>query len=396
MEVNKEQAERCIEIAEENLASGDLAKAQKFIKKSMHLYSTDRARLLSKKIEARMNSSSEGMRHRNTTSSAKASSAGRASNPSPSPSSSAPPSGRDTPVLGKDYTKDQVEACKKVKECKDYYSVLGLDKATFDESKLKKAYRKYALQFHPDKNSAPGADEAFKRVGKAYSVLSDSEKKKNYDLYGDDEPQSGRRGGGGFGGAGFGGGGRTYYYSSGGFGGAGEEISPEDIFNMFFNGGFPAGHRTHGQRRPTARARAGDPRTGGGDQGAGEFSFIQILPLILLVLFSFLSMPSMHDPPFSLTRTDVHVHQRATEAHDIPYFVKKTFAREYKNSRAISELEESVRKAYVKKMQQQCYYEQQTRQRMVDTARYYNNREKLERAYAMAMPACDALHTVKA
>lgn len=63
---------------------------------------------------------------------------------------------------------------------KDYYKILGVPKtATADE--IKKSYRKLALQYHPDKNKTPGAEEKFKEIAEAWTVLSDKEKKKIYD-----------------------------------------------------------------------------------------------------------------------------------------------------------------------------------------------------------------------
>ena len=57
----------------------------------------------------------------------------------------------------------------RVRKSKDYYEILGVSKDASD-SDLKKSYRKMALQFHPDKNKAPGAGEAFKSIGNAYAV----------------------------------------------------------------------------------------------------------------------------------------------------------------------------------------------------------------------------------
>ena len=102
-------------------------------------------------------------------------------------------------------------------EKRDYYEVLGVKKdASADE--IKKAYRKLALKYHPDKN--PGdkeAEEKFKEAAEAYDVLSDAEKRSKYDRFGHaGGPQMGA---GGFGGGGF-----------GGFGGG---MSMEDIFAHF-------------------------------------------------------------------------------------------------------------------------------------------------------------------
>ena len=95
--------------------------------------------------------------------------------------------------------------------------MLGIEK-TADDDQIKRAYRKLALKFHPDKNRAPDADEAFKCIGLAFATLSDKGKRRHYDLYGDDEPEPGlnvprrrRPPGGGV-------------YA--------DEMSPEDIFNM--------------------------------------------------------------------------------------------------------------------------------------------------------------------
>ena len=85
---------------------------------------------------------------------------------------------------------------------KDYYEVLGVSRnATPDE--LKKAYRKVAMQFHPDRN--PGdkeSEEKFKEAAEAYDVLTDKEKKDRYDRFGHQGMSGNGGGGGGFSGGG--------------------------------------------------------------------------------------------------------------------------------------------------------------------------------------------------
>ena len=107
----------------------------------------------------------------------------------------------------------------------DYYSMLGVNKNASDEE-IKSAYRQMAKKYHPDLNKTPEAAEKFKEINEAYSVLSDKQKRANYDQYGSaDGPQ-------GFGGQGF----------SGGFGGEGFG-GFEDIFNIFSNFGGRGGAR---------------------------------------------------------------------------------------------------------------------------------------------------------
>ena len=88
-----------------------------------------------------------------------------------------------------------------VKETK-FYDLLGVPPAA-DDNQLKKAYRKLAMKWHPDKNPDDAkAQEKFKEISEAYGILSDKEKRSTYDNYGE---QGLKEGGGGRGGGGFGG-----------------------------------------------------------------------------------------------------------------------------------------------------------------------------------------------
>jgi chaperone protein DnaJ len=116
---------------------------------------------------------------------------------------------------------------------KDFYEILGLEKGASDEE-IKKAFRKKALKYHPDRN--PGdkeSEEKFKELNEAYQVLSDPQKKAQYDQYGTAD----------FNGAGFDGG--SDFSGFGGFG---------DIFESFFGGGFSGG----GSRRRNGPQKGDD------------------------------------------------------------------------------------------------------------------------------------------
>ena len=65
---------------------------------------------------------------------------------------------------------EQIDAVKRIRKCKNYYEILGVNKTSTD-TELKKAYRKLALAFHPDKNNAPGASEAFKVINFTFFSL---------------------------------------------------------------------------------------------------------------------------------------------------------------------------------------------------------------------------------
>lgn len=126
---------------------------------------------------------------------------------------------------------------------KDYYTILGVERSA-DEDAIKKAYRKLALKYHPDRNpdDKEGAERRFKEVSEAYEVLSNKEKREVYDTYGEEGLKGGAPppgGAGGFPGGG-GAGGARFFYPQGGpsGGGAYRPTNADDIFRQFFGAGF--------------------------------------------------------------------------------------------------------------------------------------------------------------
>lgn len=121
-------------------------------------------------------------------------------------------------------------------DSQDYYEILGVDRDA-DQKTIKRAFLKLARKYHPDVNKEPGAEEKFKKISEAYSVLSDEQKRANYDRFGTAD------GPGGFG--------SDYVDMSDIFGGGGFG----DIFDTFFGGGGRGG------------AAAREARTRGRDMG---------------------------------------------------------------------------------------------------------------------------------
>ena len=313
MEVNKEQAEKCKTIGANALKQAQYDRAVKFFKKSLHLYPLPGVEALLSTAErmakgenssssngtgagnsssngASSSSSSSSSFHAGSTASASSSSARPTSAPTPAPAaaSSTTPSGG-----GRSYTPAMVETVERILKAKEggrgaHYRVLGISQNA-TENEIKKAYRKSAIKVHPDKNSAPKADEAFKAVGLAYATLSDPQKRTIYDRYGDEDPDN--RGGGARRGPG------GVHFRPG------QEVNPEDIFNMFFGGGMGGGmHRGPGGvhfstnfggmpggfRHQQQRRRNGQQQQE--PEAPGLAGLIQLLPFLVIMLLSFFNM----------------------------------------------------------------------------------------------------------
>jgi len=421
MEVNKGEAERCRDLGAEALRRGDFSRAVKLLSKSLQLYPLPgvEALLGHAQSQERANNSSHdttsnGGTNNYTRNAASAPAAAAAASSSTRQSASSSTNGTD----GRAYTSDQVAIVRQVLQAKEggrgaHYRVLGLsENAT--EADIKKAYRKLSLKVHPDKNSAPHADEAFKAVGLAYATLSDTQKRAIYDRYGDEDPDN--RGGGMRPG-----GGMHMRH-------AGQEVSPEEIFNMFFGGGMPGMHAAGGpgfhfystgfgpggvqfrtaQRPRRARGRGAAEADNAQEETSPSLGLLlQLLPVLLIAFLSFMRandtgevnlsgiMPG-EGKFFSLTNKKPFVHQlttRLTEVKDIPYFVTDRFLQTYHRNRyQLGQVEVMVERAYEQYLVAECKNQVNYKRQLEATATKEADEEersrKLERAKSFDLTRC--------
>ncbi|VDP73785.1 unnamed protein product [Schistosoma curassoni] len=154
MNANKDEAQKCVFIARKRLVTGDRDGAKKFLLKAMKL---DPSINIEVKPRSRSSSTKKG------------------SQENEGPDSGAESNRNKQP--DKEFTKTQIDSLRKVLACKNYYEILGVSRTASDEE-IKKAFK-----------LAPGAAEAFKKIKKAYEVLTDPEKRQRYDQYGAEEEQ---------------------------------------------------------------------------------------------------------------------------------------------------------------------------------------------------------------
>ena len=283
---------------------------------------------------------------------------------------------------------------------KDYYRVLGIQRDATDEE-IKKAYRKLALKFHPDKNPDSNAEERFKEIGRAYEVLSDKKKRDTYDRYGEDGLRQGGSSSS-----------RTTTFTNQHSYGDGraydgyQNITPEELFSMFFGGGLgsanftsrrwqsQSSHRprqyTYNNSHHSQQHQAGTDGSSNTQQevSPGLNLLVQLLPVLVLISLSLASYWLQTDPPYSLHPTTKYLFRRQIEKYGIEYYVRDDFEKQYRGQ-DLRRVESQVFEDYLYELRNRCLREKNYKENMLYRAQYvYFSEKLLEEARNIKTASC--------
>jgi len=368
--MNREEVEKCKQIAQTALAQGNPEKAVKFLEKAKRMSPEDGsldaliAKAQSGEATPAGGGASQDAGFSNGPSSSAEGPRQRARATTAPVSSGATRTNKD----GGKYTPEQSQEVQRILRTKDYYEILGLQKNADDDG-VKKAYRKLALKLHPDKNKAPGSEEAFKKVSKAVQCIQDSEKRQQYDRYGDEEsvPQHHRH--------------RQQQ----------DFMTPEDLFAAFFGGGTVHTHH-HGQRGQQQQQQQQD-----GD-GAQRANLFQMLPVLFLVFLTLASNFASRDngSVFSFQASGHYTHERYSNSLNVNYFVTKDFGQKYQEgTKQMADFERQVEIYYVRQLHSDCDYQEKVMYKKVMIAKRRGSQDELSKARNHPRPACKEIEKVK-
>ncbi|KAJ4776004.1 Chaperone protein dnaj 49 [Rhynchospora pubera] len=334
MDGNKDEALRCIKIAESALKSGDKQRALKFVKiakrldpiiQTDHIFSAAENFDYSKPTPLREN-------HHST------------------------PHTTDQPETSAKYSDEHITVVREIRKNKDYYAILGVEKSSSSEE-IKRAYKKLSLKVHPDKNKVPGAEEAFKSVSKAFNCLNNEQSRRNYDQTGNENynytlqnenfaRRRTRRTG------------RDFFE---------EELDPDEIFRSFFfgsQGGVYHRRNHYRQRNYNENPRPNHVPNPNLNPNPADVQNAVLLIVLICILFVFImaSIPFM-EPEYSLQKSRAYHIAKATEDRGVEYFVKgEDFEQRFPKGGDMREsLERSVVRDYKGLLGRYCQTELQRR-----------------------------------
>lgn len=210
-------------------------------------------------------------------------------------------------------------------------------------------------------------------MGNAYATLSDASKRRHYDAYGNQPATT-----------------ESNHYHRYGDPFDHEDLTPEEIFEMFFGGGIPRGHV---YRRYHRRPRSSSPDANATAQHSSSLSLmLQLLPFFLLISLSLLSSLLMGDGSYSLHRTDKFRNERHTTEMRVPYYVKDDFLQ--KNGDQVQRIERQVEQEYLDNLRAACYRERVNKEQRLWQARAYGDSDAYKRASQLQTPSCERLNQI--
>jgi len=367
---NREQAKLCIERARTEMKRLRYAKAVKFLEKALRMNPDDvvAKRELSEARNKLLDSNNNNNSSRSSTPRMKRTE-------SKQDESKVEPPKMKRRQSSKSGTKEE---CRRINNCKDYYTILGVSR-TADSKTIRMAYRKLARKFHPDKNNNEKEyTEAFKAIGQAYDTLSDDEKRAHYDRFGAENAASNPR-------AQYA---RRYHH---------EFRTADDIFNSFFGGQHPifATHHRRGQQfNQQGNGRRGEPNNLG---ALGQF--VHLLPLIMIMLVSFLNFQdtgmgsgSSRTEMFRFAPSVEYSSKRVTSNRHIDFYVSENIDRDISRNRFYrAQVESKVETKYYHQLKSRCKSEKSQKRKEIRNFIRQKDDAKLEKARKKALRNCDRL-----
>ncbi|OHT13211.1 hypothetical protein TRFO_16781 [Tritrichomonas foetus] len=277
-------------------------------------------------------------------------------------------------------TDEEYPEVEKVLKAETLYEVLCVEK-TCTTDQIKRGYKKMAMKVHPDRCKHSKATAAFQRISHAYQVLSDDDKRSHYDRFGENAPDPGQpnfRGDfqqGNF---------RYYNFNGGGFPGGqyytfDDEISPEDIFNMFFgiNPGFQQrryhnfGNQDFQRRRRQQQQQQQEEYDNLPFYKRPQFMqlLVYLLPVLLVIfsgIFSSNNEVNWNEKIVFETNFPEYYQFMVSKKYKVRFGILKSWLRELSRERRLTQEFYEVAKAkadelYINDLQTKCYRERASR-----------------------------------
>ncbi|KAH8267072.1 hypothetical protein KR018_001714 [Drosophila ironensis] len=264
------------------------------------------------------------------------------------------------------FTLEMLDVVQKVLRCRNHYEVLRVSHhATYSE--VKRAYHKLALRLHPDKNQAPGAEQAFRRISEAADCLTDCQKRIEYNMV-------------------------TAVGDCFGQQPAEQEDCPSESGDEEEEEGAAGAEGPIGDRDGTAPRK---PYQAANQRQPQRQSLYQTEQLVIGVLaslvFLFITMHYIAATPiYSFAPTSTHSVRVVSRRHHIVYYISPKNVGRYTDEK-LAKLEQEIEEVYISDLKQNCKQEKSLRETLLLRAQQGNNAKLRDHAMNMPTPACQAL-----